>query len=343
MLILYSVDTSFDRRPIVNWLIVALLILVFAIQASTLHRATEEAKRTERYKLAMRGGEIDDTELAEAVEIEAAKKWVMQRFVLKRWDFLAIICHSWLHLSIFLLIFNLIFLWPMGNAVCAQIGNWQYLAIFLLVNLFGGLVHLLISSEPASGIGAALACVAGMYLVFFPEIPMNCLLFFPRPETVGLSTYFVVPFWFAADLTLSLVGLKGVTYLSHFFGFLAGISIAMVALKNKWVEMAKGERSLFDVLEKRKIEVEEAIKETNEFVEEEKKEVLLERPAESAVLEALPGAKKIMPEKTQQSAGAKVEDFIRFYCVCGQRIKVPKGYEGKAGRCPKCKSLVRIP
>lgn len=308
MLILYSVDTSFERRAIANWLIVGGLILTFLI----------------RIKF---GAES------------------MERFAVGGGSAIALVSYSWVHLSVWLMIFNLVFLWPMGNAVCAMVGNWQYIVIFLAVNFIGGLIHLLIGSETASGVGASLACVAGMYLVFFPEIPMNCLFFFPRPVTAGLSTYFIVPLWFVTDLILAMVGLKGVTYLAHFLGFLAGVSIAVVALRNKWVEMGKGERSLLDVLEKRKVEVEEAIKETAQAGAEEKKEELLERPAESAVLEALPGAKKIEPEKGVSAAGDTKtgDDFIRFYCVCGQRIKVPKSHAGKAGRCPKCKSLVRIP
>ncbi len=342
MFILYSIDTSFERKPIANWLIFALLILVFLIETVTWRRTEAPVKESQRSKLAQSGQELSDSDFDNAVKKETENKWPMRRFMLDGWTLSGLIGYSWLHWSLWLLIFNLIFLWPMGNAVCAEIGNWQYAVIFLLVNLFAGLIHLLIGSGPASGISAALACVAGMYLVFYPEIPMNCLFFFPRPETVALSTYFVVPFWFVADTILAMVGLRGVTYVAHFLGFLAGISIAVAALKNNWVVMDKNERSLLDVLEKRKIEVEEAVKETAEAGAEDKQEQLLERPAESAMMEALPGAKKITPEKGPGDTKTD-DDFIRFYCVCGQRIKVPKFYAGKAGRCPKCKSLVRIP
>ena len=341
MFILYSVDTSFERRPIANWLIFALLILVFAIQMGTWRRTERSVRESQRYHMRSSGEEVSESGFEEIVKRETENKWVMSRFVLDGWKFWGIFGYSWLHLSIWLLIFNLVFLWPMGNAVCSEIGNGPYVAIFLVANLIGGLIHLLIGSGPASGISAALACIAGMYLVFYPEIPMNCLFFFPRPETVALSTYFVVPFWFVTDLILAIVGLKGVTYVAHFLGFLGGVSIAVAALKNNWVDLGKGERSLLDVLEKRKVEVEEAIKETTETASE-KPEEFLERPAESAVMEALPGAKKIVSEKAAGDTKTG-EDFIRFYCVCGQRIKVPKSYAGKAGRCPKCKSLVRIP
>ncbi len=342
MFILYSVDTSFERKPIANWLIFALLILVFLIETVTWRRTEVSVRQSQRSMIAQSGQELSDSDFDNAVKKETENKWPMHRFMLDGWTFLGLFTYSWLHWSFWLLLFNLVFLWPMGNAVCAEIGNWQYAVIFLVVNLIGGIIHLLIGSGPASGISAAMACVAGMYLVFYPEIPMNCLFFFPRPETVALSTYFVVPFWFVADLILAMVGLKGVTYPAHFLGFLAGVSIAVVFLKNNWVVMDKNERSLLDVLEKRKIEVEEAVKETTEAGAEEKQEELLERPAESAVMEALPGAKKIVSEKGAGDTKTG-EDFIRFYCVCGQRIKVPKSYAGKAGRCPKCKSLVRIP
>jgi len=340
--ILYSIDTSFDRRPIANWLIFALLVLVFLVETVTWRRTETSVRESLRSKVARSAEEVSDVAFDSVVKKESENKWVMQRFMLDGWKFSAIFGYSWLHLSFWLLLFNLVFLWPMGNAVCAEIGNWQYAVIFLVANLIGGIIHLLIGSGPASGISAAMACIAGMYLVFYPEIPMNCLFFFPRPETVALSTYFVVPFWFVVDLTLAMVGLKGVTYPAHFLGFLAGVSIAVAALKNNWVVMDKNERSLLDVLEKRKTEVEEAVKETTDAEAQEKQEELLERPAESAILEALPGAKKITPEKGAGDTKTG-DDFIRFYCVCGQRIKVPKSYAGKAGRCPKCKSLVRIP
>ncbi len=342
MFILYSIDTSFERKPIANWLIFAFLIFIFLIETVTWRRTEASVKESQRSELARSGRELSGTDFDNAVEKETENKWPMKRFMLNGWTLSGLIGYSWLHWKIWLLIFNLVFLWPMGNAVCAEIGNWQYALIFLVVNLFAGIIHLLIGSEPASGISAALACVVGMYLVFYPEIPMNCLFFFPRPETVALSTYFVVPFWFVADTILAMVGLRGVTYVAHFLGFLAGISVAVAMLKNNWVVMDKNERSLLDVLEKRKIEVEEAVKETTDAEAQEKQEELLERPAESAILEALPGARKITPEKGPGDIKTG-DDFIRFYCVCGQRIKVPKSYAGKAGRCPKCKSLVRIP
>lgn len=39
----------------------------------------------------------------------------------------------------------------------------------------------------------------------------------------------------------------------------------------------------------------------------------------------------------------KNQVVIRFYCPCGQRIKVPASYAGKKGKCPQCRQRVLIP
>ncbi|MFA5238478.1 MAG: hypothetical protein WC476_02045, partial [Phycisphaerae bacterium] len=37
------------------------------------------------------------------------------------------------------------------------------------------------------------------------------------------------------------------------------------------------------------------------------------------------------------------DDFIRFKCECGHRIKIHKKDAGKTGRCPKCLRWVEAP
>jgi len=37
------------------------------------------------------------------------------------------------------------------------------------------------------------------------------------------------------------------------------------------------------------------------------------------------------------------EEFIRFTCSCGKRLKMPSKYTGRMDRCPKCNACVRIP
>ena len=49
------------------------------------------------------------------------------------------------------------------------------------------------------------------------------------------------------------------------------------------------------------------------------------------------------PAQTQPVERPGGPELIRFYCTCGQRIKMPAKYAGKQGRCPRCKNLVTVP
>jgi len=37
------------------------------------------------------------------------------------------------------------------------------------------------------------------------------------------------------------------------------------------------------------------------------------------------------------------EEFIRFSCTCGKRLKMPEEYAGKSGKCPNCKKQIQVP
>lgn len=37
------------------------------------------------------------------------------------------------------------------------------------------------------------------------------------------------------------------------------------------------------------------------------------------------------------------DDRIKFHCVCGKRISVPPGSEGRKARCPVCETVVVVP
>ena len=167
----YAADVPFDRRPIANWLIFGTLILVFLIQCKVGFVADAGAKAA---------GFWDRLVLIFLLGRKVSGGYV-ERLLLHRWGILGIFVHNWLHPNSFQLMVNLLFLWPLGNAVCSKIGSKNYLRIFLGFCLVGGIIHLLISGRPAAGPSVAICAVAGMYLVFFPENPVSCFFIFPRP------------------------------------------------------------------------------------------------------------------------------------------------------------------
>jgi len=57
----------------------------------------------------------------------------------------------------------------------------------------------------------------------------------------------------------------------------------------------------------------------------------------------IPGKRPAAPEAAPPQAQKPKEQFIRFVCPCGKRIKVPTKFAGKSGRCPRCQSQLKIP
>ncbi len=304
----YAVDASFDRRPVANWLIFGGLVLVFAIQL----KVTGQLRVT-----------------AEQVK----------SFALYGWG-IGLLSHNWLHANVIQLVANLLFLWPFGNALCAKIGSKQYLGVYLGLCLLGGIIHLLLGAllaiygvevSPAFGPAVAINGIVGMYLVFFPENTISCFFLVPHPVTFDIAGYFFIAVWFIVDILVVLFHVPSVTYLAHIMGFGAGIGLAVLMLKKKWVVMEKDEKSLLDVLKRAEQEVP---------AEEEGKSK--DTGAAEKVPEK-PSVEKAAPERAVMEAEEPKDEFIRFYCQCGKKIKVPKEHAGAMGLCPRCKRQVKVP
>ena len=301
----YRVDTPFERRPVINWLVFAGLLLAFFVQ----FKVTGQLKVTAEQ---------------------------MGPFVLDGWGIIGLFGHSWLHANIVHLIFNLLFLWPFGNAVCSKIGNKAYPAVYLVLGLLGGIIHLLVRLlfEGGSAFGASVAIsgIVGMYIVFFPENTISCFFLVPHPVTFSISGYVVVLLWFVVDILVVLFRVPGVTYFAHIVGLGVGFGLAVLMLKKKWVVMDRGEKSLLQMLGWDKKEVEE-----EEGEEKGKDSEVTEKGEER------PDREKAAPERAAVEAEKIEDEFIRFSCECGKGIKVPREHAGKTGRCPRCKRQVKVP
>lgn len=255
------------------------------------------------------------------------------RFGLDGWG-IGLVTYSWLHVYIVHLIGNVLFLWPFGNAVCSKIGNGAYLLVYLLFGVLGGAIHILFGGAAAFGAGVAINGVVGMYIVFFPENSISCFFFLPRPMSASIMGYWVILVWIIFDIFAALHGVRGVTYVSHIFGLTAGFGLAVLMLKRKWVVMERDEKSLLQKLSREKEEAEEEKKEK----EKEKKDTgVVDKEKKAVEKEILAG------ESAVSKAEKSKDEFIRFSCQCGKKIKVPKEYSGRSGRCPRCKRTVQVP
>ena len=290
MVIPYRVDVPFNHKPVANWILIASIVIAF---------------------------------FTTIFDMESS-----QRFVLEGWDIRGLFGHMWLHGGIVHLIGNLIFLWVFGNAVCSKVGNIFYLPIYVTLGLIAAVSHNIFTGGPAIGASGAINGIVGMYLVFFPENEMDCffLLLF-KPIYFTLSGYWMILLWFVFDILGAANGGGNVAYFAHIGGFLGGFGMASLLLKLKLIVMEDDEKTIYDILSRKKKKSKISHEENGYWQRELKKAEMSKN--HSVISEPI----IIKPEI----------ESLRFNCSCGQKIKVPKIYAGKKGRCPKCKVQLEIP
>jgi len=337
LIIPWRVDVPRDRTPYMNWLIASGIIAAFGLEIAAAFELTGNIA-TQR--------EPSDEPL----------KW-MNQFVLDGWGLKGLFGHMWLHGGLIHLLGNLLFLWVFGNAVCAKIGNLRYLPIYIGLGLAAAISHLVFSGGQAIGASGAINGMVGMFLVFFPENDITCywvwwFYLYPKVVEFTLSSYWMILFWFAFDLLgafFSSGQMGGVAYFAHVGGFVAGAAIAVALLKTNLVVMEpRYEKSLLRLIaEKRNPPepepdpryraFEREIESTREL-EKEKAQWAEPPPAAPApVQERHPTERRIaMDEKPK-------DDFIRFRCSCGRKVKISSKYAGRSGKCPHCSRRLRIP
>lgn len=293
-----SVDVPLDRRPVINWLLIASVVFAFFLQVTSPD--------------------------PEAIEV----------FVLDGFGLRGLLGHMWLHADFFHIAGNLWFLFVFGNAVCAKVGNFSFVPLYLLFGLVAALSHLVFTGGPAIGASGAINGVVGMYLVFYALNDINCLMMFGlyiRPITV--SGFYIIGLWFVFDVAGAMMGWGNVAYFAHLGGFAAGAGAAILLLRLGWVEMERDERSLLDIFAEYRHRKEQAVL-------EKKGAALLTRSEHNFVV---PSPKIQTVDITGGVIDMPPPGKLRFRCVCGQRIIVPQAYAGRAGKCPGCQQRVQIP
>ncbi|MFA5239001.1 MAG: rhomboid family intramembrane serine protease [Phycisphaerae bacterium] len=381
MIIPWRVDVPQDRRPFINWLIIALAITAFVFQMKSI--MGQEAKLPEKIK-ACKDLSVEDVakefgvdqqslnEIEQSVEkrleklkktsnikdipAEAKDKLVKQMilneyfvygkiksFILSNWNLKGLFGHMWLHGGIIHLLGNMLFLWIFGNAVCAKIGNFRYLFIYLGLGVLAGISHLVFTGGNALGASGAIYGIVGMYLVLFPENEITCyftmwLFLNPYIKEFSVSSIWMILFWVTFDIWGAMKGGGRVAYFAHLGGFAGGFVLAILMLKLKLVVMEEGyEKSLLQLISGRKGPA--AYESVPYYI---RHSGLSEKDLEAVAPETV-SAEPAEPKAIVLEPEPPREEFIRFTCSCGKKLKMPVKYGGKTGVCPQCKLRVRIP
>lgn len=169
-----------------------------------------------------------------------------EKLILAKWSFSGILGHMWLHRDIFHLLVNLIILWVFGNALCASIGNFRYLFLYLACGVLAGIGHLLLDGRPAIGASGALSGVIVLLCLIHPYRRIfNVLLILIIPvyrfSMIGFW-YLIIKFFY--ELVFMFLGLGQVAYMMHISGIAAGWSLAYLLINLKIVKPENSDKDL---------------------------------------------------------------------------------------------------
>ena len=222
--------------PVVNYVLIALNVLVFVVFQGM------GANDKFTYKLSTVPAEIKTgkdivTEDRVVVDPVSGQKYHSARACNRRpWSvYLTLLTSMFMHGGIAHLLGNMWFLWIFGDNVEDRMGHVRYLVFYLLTGLVASLCHVAMNLNgpssliPSLGASGAISGVMGAYLALCPSRRVRVLMLRVVTEIPG---YMAVGLWFLFQL-ISGMGLlgggsegDGVAYAAHIGGFVAGVLLA---------------------------------------------------------------------------------------------------------------------
>src|SRR5512135_745729 len=213
-------DTVRARRvPVVNWMLIALNVLVFLYELSLSPSGME--------RLTLRWGLVPARLMADPVTA-----WV------------TIFTSMFLHGGWFHILSNMWVLFIFGDNIEDRMGGGRYLSFYLLSGVAAGLLQSFVlrsSGEPMIGASGAIAGVLGAYLILYPRARIASLVpilfiftIIEIPATIFLLFWFVSQL-FSGWLALGSSAGSGVAWWAHVGGFLFGILTVFIFAQRRTI------------------------------------------------------------------------------------------------------------
>lgn len=211
-----SDDNPVRHPPILNYIFIALCVLVFGWQLS-LNEIELEQSLTDFAFI--------PSSLFQGESLPSSESTFGSWLTLATSMFLHI---GWLHLG-----GNMLYLWIFGNNIEDALGHIRYLVFYFACGIGAALSQGVLnpgSSVPMVGASGAISGVLAAYLLIFPRarvtviVPLGILLY-----PLKISALYVIGFWFVVQLFQAAFtdpNAPGVAWWAHLGGFAVGLVLA---------------------------------------------------------------------------------------------------------------------
>ena len=216
MIIPIGTDSPLDRRPLANYALIVLNLLVFLGLDSL--------------------GSAALTPLKDRLTLHADEP--------RLFEFVA---YQFLHGDGLHLFFNMLFLWVFGNSVNARMGHVAYVLFYLAGGVFAGLGYAWLNVHSLLGASGSIAAVTMAYLVLFPRTNVSIIYWFLFIGHLEIPSMIII--LLKIVLWDNIIGpaldreATNVAYSAHLAGYLFGFWISLLML---WLRALP--RSPFDIL-----------------------------------------------------------------------------------------------
>jgi len=238
---LYDDNSDRTTTPIVNYILIAINILVFVFlqQLGTNDKFTYAFSTVPQEIITGRDVRTPDRVVEEPVTGQQLLIPGLQPTPFS--VYLTLIFSMFMHGGIAHIAGNMLFLWIFGDNVEDRMGHLRYLIFYLLTGVLASLAHVFITAMfavdqssllvPSLGASGAISGVLGGYLVLHPKRRVTVILF---RFLTDVPAYVAVGIWFGFQLISGLGVLGGgsqqggVAYAAHVGGFVAGVALVKV-------------------------------------------------------------------------------------------------------------------
>jgi len=186
------------------------------------------------------------TFFSEDTSISLFANWIYNNFtmvpaeIIKGENLHTLFTSLFLHADIFHIGGNMLYLYIFGDNIEDFLGHLRFLLFYFVCGLVADLAHILsVASSaglliPTLGASGAISGVMGAYILLYPRSRIETLVLTFVITVVSVPAVFFLGFWFILQLLYTWLGMGGnVAYWAHIGGFVAGISLGLIAKRKR--------------------------------------------------------------------------------------------------------------